>query len=288
MKEFFHSVKFKIILCIAALLLGLMTYVAVAAGTQTLPEQVINTVTYPFVTAANAISNGVNGFIDKLVNADTYKSQNDELRELVTQMYERTADYEELQKENEQLRQMLELKQKHEDFKFSEPCSIIARNANDIYGGFTINHGSSSGISLNDPIITSVGLVGRVTEIAPNYARVSTILSPQVNVGVYTMRTKTTGVLENDISAADQKQCLMNNILKDADITPGDVIVTSGQSGLFPEGLIVGTVKEVYDDPNGLSKHALIEPAEDCFSITSVYAVVDFDGKGLSFDDEQE
>ena len=62
MKEFFHSVRFKILICIAALLLGLMTYVAVAAGTQTLPEQVINTVTYPFVTAANAISNGVNGF----------------------------------------------------------------------------------------------------------------------------------------------------------------------------------------------------------------------------------
>lgn len=80
MREFFHSVKFKIILCIAALLLGLMTYVAVAAGTQTLPEQVISTVTYPFVTAANAISNGVNGFIDKWVNADTYKAQNDELR----------------------------------------------------------------------------------------------------------------------------------------------------------------------------------------------------------------
>ena len=71
MREFFHSVKFKIILCIAALLLGLITYVAVAAGTQTLPEQVISTVTYPFVTAANAISNGVNGFIDKWVNADT-------------------------------------------------------------------------------------------------------------------------------------------------------------------------------------------------------------------------
>ncbi len=288
MKEFFHSVKFKILLCIAALLLGLMTYVAIAAGTQTLPEQIINTVTYPFVTAANAISNGVNGFIDKLVNADTYKSQNDELRELVTQMYERTADYEELQKENEQLREMLNLSQKHEDFKFSEPCSIVGRNANDIYGGFTINRGSISGISLNDPVITSIGLIGRVTEIAPTYAKVSTVLSPQVNVGVYTMRTKTTGVLENDLSTAENRQCLMSNILKDADIEPGDVIVTSGQSGLFPEGLIIGTVKEVYNDPNGLVKHALIEPAEDCFSITSVYAVVDFNGKGLPFDDTQD
>ena len=249
MREFFHSVKFKIILCIAALLLGLMTYVAVAAGTQTLPEQVISTVTYPFVTAANAISNGVNGFIDKWVNADTYKAQNDELREL------------------------------------SEPCGIIARNANDMYGGFTINQGSSTGLSLNDPVITSVGLIGRVTDIAPNYAKVSTILSPQVNVGVYTMRTKATGVIENSTSTAEQGLCLMSQILKDADVEPGDVIVTAGQSGLFPEGIIVGTVKEVYDDPNGLSKHALIEPAEDCFAITTVYAVVDFDGKGLSFGD---
>ena len=42
--------------------------------------------------------------------------------------------------------------------------------------------------------------------------------------------------------------------------------------------------REVYNDPNGLSKHAVIEPMEDCFAVTSVYAVVDFDGKGLSFD----
>ncbi len=286
MKEFFHSVKFKILICIGALLLGLMTYVAVAAGTQTLPEQLINTVTYPFVTAANAISNGVNGFIDKWVNADTYRSQNDELRELVTDMYGRTADYEDLQRENEQLREMLGLKQKHEDFVFSEPCGIIARNANDITGGFTINQGSSSGLSLYDPVITSVGLVGRVTEIAPNYSRVSTLLSPQVNVGVYTLSSKTTGVIESSLASAENRQCLMSQILKDADINPGDVVVTAGQSGLFPDGLIVGKVVEVYDDPNGLSKHAVIEPAEDCFGITSVYAVVDFDGKGLSFDTE--
>ena len=209
----------------------------------------------------------------------------DELRELVTQMYERSADYEALQKENEQLREMLQLSKEHKDLVFSEPCGIIARNANDMYGGFTINQGSSTGLSLNDPVITSVGLIGRVTDIAPNYAKVSTILSPQVNVGVYTMRTKATGVIENSTSTAEQGLCLMSQILKDADVEPGDVIVTAGQSGLFPEGIIVGTVKEVYDDPNGLSKHALIEPAEDCFAITTVYAVVDFDGKGLSFGD---
>ena len=284
MKEFFHSLKFKILICIAALLLGLMTYVAVSAGTETIPEKIIGTVTYPFVTAANAVSEGVSGFIDKLVNADKYKQENDELKAQLTDMYGRTLDYENILEENAQLREMLGLKEQKEDFVFSEPCSIISRNANDIYGGFTINRGSSDGISLNDPVITSVGLVGRVTSIAENYARVTTILSPQVNVGVITMRSKTSGVLENSIFSAEKGLCLMSDILKDADIKEGDIIYTSGKSGLFPDEIMVGTVVEVYDDPNGLSKHALIQPAEELFSVTSVFVVTDFDGKGIAFE----
>ncbi len=284
MKEFFGSIKFKILICIAALLLGLMTYIAVSGGFQTIPEKLLNTVTYPFVSAANSISDWTNGVIDTLVNAKSYKEQNEQLNAQLTEMYKNTMDYEELKEENALLRDMLGLKEENESFVFSEPCDVVARNANDMYGGFTINRGSSDGLSLNDPVVTSVGLVGRVTEIAPNYAKVSTMLSPQVNVGVITMRTKATGVLENDLTNAENGICLMSNILKDADIKVGDIVATSGKSGIFPEGIMVGTVKEVFDDPNGLSKHALIEPLEDCFDVTTVFAVVDFDGKGLSFE----
>lgn len=284
MKEFFHSVKFRILLCIGALLLGLMTYVAVSAGRESTPEQILNTLTYPFVAAANGISEGVTGVIDKLVNADKYKSQNEELSAQLTEMYGYTMDYEELKKENERLREMLGLKEKHEDFMFSEPCDVIARNASDLYGGFTISSGSKDGLSLGDPVITSNGLVGRVTSVADNYAKVTTILSPQVNVGVYTMRSKTTGVIENDLSSAEKGLCLMSGILKDADIREGDIIFTSGKSGLFPGDILVGTVVEVYDDPNGLSKHALIQPAEDVKSIVSAIIVTDFEGKGIPFE----
>ena len=145
MKEFFHSIKFKILICVAALLAGLMTYVAINVGAQSGPEQILNTLTYPFTAAANWIADGVSGFIDKLVNADTYKSQNEELSAKLTEMYKHTMDYESLRDENEQLREMLGLKEKNKDFIFSEPCAIVARNANDLYGGFTISSGSSSG-----------------------------------------------------------------------------------------------------------------------------------------------
>lgn len=284
MRDFFHSVKFRILICIAALLVGLMTYVAVAAGRATTPEQVMQTITYPFVSAANSIADGVTGFIDKLVNADKYKSQNDELTAQLAEMYKHTMDYESLRKENERLREMLELKKRNEDFVFSEPCDVIARNANDIYGGFTVNKGTKDGLQTDQPIITSVGLVGRVTSVADNYARITTILSPQVNVGVYTMRTKTTGVLENDLNTAQAGLCLMSDILKDADIKEGDVIFTSGMSGMFPGDIPVGTVKEVFDDPNGLSKHATIEPSENVKGVTSIFVITDFSGKGVPFE----
>ncbi len=284
MKDFFHSVRFRILLCIAALLLGLMTCVAVTAGKQSGPEQIIGTLTYPFVSAANAISDGVAGLIDKFVNADKYKSENEQLSAELAEMYKSTMDYEDLVRENERLREMLELRQKSEDFRFSEPCDVIARNANDIYGGFTVSKGKNSGISEGDPIVTSVGLIGRVTSIADNYAKVTTILSPRVNVGVYTTRAKTTGVLENNLEYAQKGQVLMSSILKEADIREGDIIFTSGKSGLFPDDLYVGKVLEVYDDPNGFSKHAVIEPAQDVLKVTSVFVITDFDGKGIPFE----
>lgn len=284
MKEFFHSITFRILICVGALLLGLMTYVAVSAGQQTTPEQVIGTITYPFSSAANAISDGVAGMIDKLVNADTYKSQNDELNAELAEMRKHTMDYESLKAENDQLRDMLGLKERSEDFIFSEPCNVIEHNANDIYGGFTINKGSSSGISLNDPVITAVGLVGRVTSVGSSRARVTTVLSPQVNVGVYTMRAKTTGIIENNLEYAQKGLCLMSDILKDADIREGDIIFTSGKSGLFPDDVQVGTVIEVYDDRNGFSKHAVIELTQDVRAVTSVFVVTDFSGKGIPFE----
>ncbi len=286
MRDFFHSVKFKILLGIAALLVGLMTYVAVAAGRESSPQQILNTLASPFVKAANAIADGVGGFFDKLINADTYKAENEELTAKLTEMYKYTMDYETLEKENIRLREILDLKQEHDDFRFSEPCDVVGHNANDLYHGFTVNKGARDGLSENDPVITAAGLVGRVTSVAENYAKVTTIISPKVNIGVYTMRSKTTGVIENDVSSASKELCLMSDIFKDADIKEGDVIFTSGKSGLFPADLAVGTVTEVYDDPNMLTKHALVKPIEDIKSVSSVFVITDFYGKGIPFEIE--
>lgn len=280
MRDFFHGGKFKVLVCTFALVLGILIYAAISSGAATLPETILTTITKPFVEASNAISDWVEGTLDKFINADKYQKENEELRQQLTTMYQDIMDKDKTDAENEQLREMLKIKEEHEDFTYSAPCNIIARNSNDVFGGFTIDRGSDDGIELHDPVMTSEGLVGIISELAPNYAKVTTLLSNEVDIGVYTSKNQVVGILENDIKYASEGQCLMSYIQKDSDIKVGDMVVTSG-GVVFPSSLLIGTITEIFDDDNGLSVHAVIKPVVDVYKITNVTVITSFKGQGI-------
>lgn len=280
MKDFFHSFKFKIILCLFALVLGFMIYAAVSGGNVIFPKSILETVTQPIVSAATAVSGWAERTLDAFLNAEKYRDENEMLREKLTEIYLQIIDKNKTDEENEQLREMLEIAKKNDDYEWSAPCSVIARNANDIFGSFTIDKGSSDGIELHDPVFTKIGLVGYITEISPHYAVVTTILSPEISIGVITAENKVTGIVENDILYSADGRCLMSYISKDSEIAEGDIIITSGGT-VFPAGIMLGTVESVYSDSNGLTLHAVIKPAENVFNVTDVFVVTDFEGQGI-------
>ena len=278
MKDFFQSTRFKIIVCIFALVFGIMIYAAVSGNNIIFPRSVLETIAQPFVTAGKAVSDWTDETIDTLVNAQKYKAENEQLKEMLTDMYGQILEKERTDSENEQYRSILGIAELHGDYKWSPPCSVTARNAGDIFGGFTIDRGRADGISLYDPVFTSVGLVGTVSEISDHYAVVKTVLSPDVNVGVMTAGSKTVGITENDAEYAAAGYCLMSYVSKGGDIEPGDAVITSGSS-VFPEDVVFGTVKSVFSDANGLTKHAVIQPAEDVFKVTKVFVITGFEGQ---------
>ena len=261
MRDFFKGFKFKIIVCAFALVLGVVIYAAVSGGFSTFPENVLSTIAKPFVTVSNAVSQWVEGTLDKFANADRYKSENEELKDKLNEQYRQIIELENVKHENDQLKEILKIKEENSDFEFSAPCNIIAHNSNDAYAGFTIDRGSDDGISLYDPVMTSNGLIGMVSEIAPNYAKVSTIL-------------------DNDIKNASEGNCLMSYITKNSGIKKGE-IVKSVAGVVFPGNLLIGTVEKVYDDENGLSVHAVIKPAVDVRTITDCVVITDFKGQGV-------
>lgn len=279
MREFFHTWKFKVIICLLALAVGFMIYAAVSGGNVIFPKSVLETAAQPFVSAANAISDWTADKLDTFVNAEKYRSENEMLREKLSELYTEIIDKEKTDEENVRLREMLEIAAEKPDYEWSAPCSVTARSANGFFGGFTINRGSEDGIGLYDPVFTSIGLVGRVSAVSSHYAEVSTILSPELRIGVMTAENHVVGIVENDPLYAAQGLCLMSYINKGSEIAAGDVVISSG-SEAFPADLMIGTVTEVYPDANGLTLHAVIAPSEDVFSVTSVFVITAFEGQG--------
>ncbi|MEG0615244.1 MAG: rod shape-determining protein MreC [Oscillospiraceae bacterium] len=282
MKEFFHSVKFKIILGIIALLIGVMLY----AGTRLINDpgmSFFGAIFSPIQEFSANISSKVTSSLDTFINAKKYHEENEQLKKQLGELYNEVVDYDKIKSENEQLRQVIGLKKEFPDYVFSPPCSIIAKTTNDRYGSFVIDKGLNDDISPYDPVITAEGLVGVVTKVSATSARVQTILSPDTPVGAYCVRTKDTGVVSGDVELAQDGLCLMKYIDRQSTIKAGDIIVSSGNGGLFPVGRIIGTVKEIKSDDSGLSKNAVIAPVVDIDSVTSVFVITDFNGQGEGY-----
>ncbi|MGN0665577.1 MAG: rod shape-determining protein MreC [Huintestinicola sp.] len=275
MKDFFHSVKFKIIIALMAVLLGAMIYSVTTGGYASGSSYVFEMIFEPVRSLSSRISEKASTSLDMVINAEKYYNENKLLKEQLGAIYNQLIDYDKLVQENRDLRVMLEIKEQYNDYCFSPPCTVIARTTNDPYFSFTVDKGADDGIEPNDPVVTSNGIIGVCYEVSPTTCKVRTLFSPKTAVGVYSVRTKTQGICEGGYDLAAGGKIRMSYISKDSDIIPGDVIVTSGSTN-YPSGQLIGTVDEVIMEDSGLSKYAIITPVADPKTVTSVFVITDY------------
>jgi len=275
LKEFFHSVKFKIIVALTAVLIGAMIYSVTTGGYSSGSNYLFEVIFEPVRSLSSSISDKVSRSLDMVINAEKYYNENQQLKAQLNALYNDVIDYDKVLEENKELRVMLELKEEYNNYKFSPPCTVIARTTNDPYGSFTVDKGANDGIKPGDPVVTETGIVGVCFEVSPSTSKVRTLYSPKTAVGVYTVRTKAEGIAEGGYDLAINGRIRMSYISKESDIKEGDVIVTSGSAN-YPAGQLIGTVESVQMEQNGLSKFAVIIPAEDPNTITSVFVITDY------------
>lgn len=274
-KDFFHSVGFKIIAAIMALLLGVMIYSATAEGTMSPFGSVWEKIISPVQKVFSQASASISGAFDSMFNSENYRTENQSLQSEINRLKNDLIDYEKLKKENEDLRTMLELTTENEGFTFSPPCSIIARAVNDPYKGFTINGGSNYDISPGDPVVTSEGIIGVCVDVSDSSTTVRTLYSPKTAVYVYSLETNTSGIIEGGYDYSKDGLCKMSYIDKSLEINVGDTVVTAGSEN-YPSGQLVGTVTETGTEDSGLSKYALVKPAVNPESVTDVFVITSF------------
>ena len=287
MKEFFWTTRFRVLLAVAALLFAFLLRAIYTGGLMPFLSSAGGMLLLPFQGAAAAAGGALEEKVGPFLHAGELQAENVALREEIQALREQLIDYETARMENEQFRELLEIKERNSDFLF-EPATVVARSPDDRFGSFTIDAGSYEGVTLRCPVITSDGLVGIVSEVGYSYSKVQTILDTAVNIGGVDIHTLDSGIVTGSIPLALEGYCQLGYLPRESGVTPGDTVVTSGTGGLLPKGLVIGEVLSVETDASGLSLTAVVEPAADIQGARQVFVITDFSGKDEAAQETQE
>ena len=170
--------------------------------------------------------------------------------------------------ESNRLKNLLSLKQKS-SLRYVA-ARVIARPADNWSSGLIIDKGSYSGIRNGMAVVTYLGLVGRVVEVASSTSKVMLLSDPSLGVSALVQRSRQEGLVCGTLGS----NMIMKYLPEDADIKPGDIIVSSGLNESYPKGLLIGTVIDVGSEFSGLSQYALVKPAVKLYNIEEVLIVI--------------
>ena len=287
MCDFLKSTSFKILLGFLAFLVGIMIYAVTKGGYSVSGASFINTITKPFRAASNGISMKMEGTVDKLSNADKYYEENQKLKKQIGELNAQLTEYDAIKAEVEELRKFVSIKEEHEDYMLSQPCGVLGYVTNDPFKSFTIDKGSADGILVNCPVVTAEGLVGITVEVSEHVSTVRTILSPDLSVAAMASSSSADqGIIEGNVLSSESGQTKLIHVPKKNKLKRGDLMITTGTSGLFPKDYPIGTILDIGLDSNGLSVCADIQPCVDVTRLTSVIVITDFSGKKEEDKDE--
>lgn len=276
MKGFFSSKGLIILVAVILILTGLLLFTA--SGGNTFLSQIVDAVTTPLQKITTNISNNANDALEDQKTVEQLQAEVDDLKKQVQNLRTITVDYYDVKKENAQFLKYYDLKQKDQSLKFV-PASVIGRDSNENFYGFTLDEGAVAGVLLNDPVITENGLIGWVCHVEANSCKVKTILSPDTKVGAVDISTGDSGVITGGMPLADNNRAKMTCLLSENNLQPGDILVTSGLSGIYPKSLQIGEVVELTHDAYDASIYAVVKPFEDILNVKDVFIVTDFQGK---------
>lgn len=182
--------------------------------------------------------------------------------------------------ENRQLREQLESSFRNTDtntyvrhdslFRFIY-AKVIKNSINNQKNYLLINKGKEHGIGPDMGVITSTGVVGIVVEASDHYARVMSVLHIQNKINARIKKNRHLGNMEWD--GKDYRTGLLTDIPSHVILNPGDTVVTSGNSFIFPEGLVIGTVNEFKQQPSEKFNQAKVTYSVDYNSINHVFII---------------
>ncbi|MBQ1458030.1 MULTISPECIES: rod shape-determining protein MreC [Butyrivibrio] len=262
-------------------LLFILTIVAVALMVITLTTSlfsgIANTiagfVVVPFQRGITTAGTWLISEADKLETIERLQSENDELQARVDQLTEENMQLTQDKYELNTLRQLYELDAQYESYE-KVGAHVIAKDSGNWFYSFIIDKGLDDGLAIDMNIIAGGGLVGRITSIGPDWAKVTTIIADNFSVSGMVLSTSDNLIVTGNLESYEKGVISFSKLQDSADVVViGDKVVTSNISDKYLPEILIGYITTIESDSNNLTKSGTLTPAVDFEHLDEVLVI---------------
>ena len=213
----------------------------------------------PMQKGINSVGKFFSDKLDFMESKEKLMKENEELKKKIDEL---SYDNKILAGENSNLenyRELYKLDKKYPDYP-KVAATVVSRDGNNWFHVFTIDKGTADGVDVDMNVIAGNGLVGIVSEAGEHYAKVRAIIDDKSNVSAMFEKTGETCMVKGNMESIFNGYIDVEMISNSAQVAEGDEVVTSHVSDKYLQGLSVGYIKDIKEDPSTLSKTAHLTP----------------------------
>ena len=249
----------------------------------------IQTVTLPVQEPISLAAATVDEVVQTQPSFSQLQAENSFLRGELNRLLVENVQLRELERENQQLRELLNYTRNNPTINFEVgqvKARVIGSDLNNLLYTVFIDVGARDGIAKDMPVVTHRGLVGRIARVNPNSAQVLLLIDPTSSVSAIIQNSRIEGLVSGQLGGT----LVMERIPQGDRVTPGDLVLTSGLGNKFPDKLVIGQIVEVVQQDLDLFQTARVRSTVDFGELNTVLVLTGFRANQLdpNFLDGQE
>jgi rod shape-determining protein MreC len=231
------------------------------------------------------ISGDASSFVDELAEVRTLRERNHELEVALAAYQSELADLRAFRSDYDRLAGLANyVGQIGGDWRYVS-ADVIGRDVNGVIRTIHINAGTRNGVAVGDPVVTEVGLIGRVTQVSATGAEVLLITDQNSAVNVRVLNdTREPGLVRGSLSG----ELILDFVDINGQIAENQQVFTSGETQNFPPNLLVGQISSVRISPDELFRQANIRSLIDFDSLRLVLVITNFEAVDLEVFEETD
>lgn len=229
----------------------------------------------PFQQGIGRMGGWLSDRSEELVQIRSLLDENERLRAEVAALTEENTLLQQNKYELNKLRDLVDLDEQYGEYE-KVGARIIGRDSGNWYSSFMIDKGADDGLTVDMNVIAGGGLVGRITSVGPNWARITSIISDNSNVSAMTLATEDNLMVRGDLQLMADGVISFGQLVDSQNVVvEGDKIVTSNISDKYLPNILIGYIHTINRDANNLTKSGYITPAVDFEHLGEVLVITD-------------